>query len=112
MPVCSQLSLVWLWSAMRSTGYAVQYRSSVVWFMLTDYEERVMTLAELLPAIRQLPALEKLRLIRILAEDLDTAADIAPFEPHKIYYLPTPYNTFGAGSALMEAMRQTDSHND
>jgi hypothetical protein len=97
---------------MRSTGYAVQYRSSVVWIMLTDYEERAMTLAELLPAIRQLPALEKLRLIRILAEELDTAEDIAPFEPHKIYYLPTPYNMFGAGRALMQAMQQTDSHND
>jgi hypothetical protein len=80
--------------------------------MLTDEEECTMTLAELLPAIRQLPALEKLRLIRILAEDLDTAEDIAPFEPHKIYYLPTPYNTFGAGRALMQAMQQADSHTD
>jgi len=71
-----------------------------------------MTLAELLPAIRQLPALEKLRLICILAEDLDTAENIAPFESHKIYYLPTPYDTFGAGRALMQAMQQTDSHTD
>jgi hypothetical protein len=71
-----------------------------------------MTLAELLPAIRQLPALEKLRLIRILAEELDTTEDIAPFEPHKIYYLSTPYNTFGAGRALMQAMQQTDRHTD
>ena len=77
-----------------------------------SYEERAMTLAELLPAIRQLPALDKLRLIRILAEELDTAEDIAPFEPHKVYYLPTPYNTFGAGSALMQAMQQTDSPTD
>ena len=97
---------------MRSPGYAVQYPSHVVRAMLVDDEERAMTLAELLPAIRQLPALEKLRLIRILAEDLDTAADIAPFEPHKIYYLPTPYNTFGAGSALMQAMQQTDNNTD
>jgi hypothetical protein len=44
--------------------------------------------------------------------DLDTAEDITPFEPHKIYYLPTPYNTFGAGRALMQAMQQTDSHTD
>lgn len=71
-----------------------------------------MTFTELLPVIRQLSALEKLRLIRILAEDLDTAEDIAPFEPHKIYYISTPYNTFGAGRALMQAMPQTDSHND
>jgi hypothetical protein len=45
-------------------------------------------------------------------EELDTAEDIAPLEPHKIYYLPTPYNTFGAGRALMQAMQQTDSHTD
>ena len=97
---------------MRSPGYAVHYRSHVVRVMLIDDEERAMTLAELLPAIHQLPALEKLRLIRILAEELDTAEDIAPFEPHKIYYLPTPYNTFGAGRALMQAMQQPDNHTD
>ncbi len=31
-----------------------------------------MTLAEVLPAVRELTAAEKLKLIRILAEDLDT----------------------------------------
>jgi hypothetical protein len=80
--------------------------------MIIDYEVRTMTLAEILAAIHQLPALEKLRLIRILAEDLDTAADMAPFEPHKIYYLATPYDTFGAGSALMQAMQRPDDHDD
>jgi hypothetical protein len=63
-----------------------------------------MSLTELLPVVRQLPALDKLRLIRILAEELDTTEDIFPFEPNKIYYLPTPYNSFGAGRALMQAM--------
>ena len=80
--------------------------------MLIDEEVQAMTLAELLPSIRQLPALEKLRLIRILAEELDTAEDIAPFEPHKIYYLATPYHTFGAGRTLIQAMQQSDSHSD
>lgn len=37
-----------------------------------------MTLAELLPAVEQLPAADKLKLIRILAEALDDANDIAP----------------------------------
>ncbi|RME43917.1 MAG: hypothetical protein D6791_14375 [Chloroflexi bacterium] len=68
-----------------------------------------MTLTEILPAVRQLPALDKLRLIRILAEELDLEQDISPFEPYKIYYLPTPYNTFGAGKALMDAMKTADS---
>ncbi len=68
-----------------------------------------MTLTEILPAIRQLPALDKIRLIRILAEELDLEENIFPFEPYKIYYLPTPYNAFGAGKALMDAMRAADS---
>jgi hypothetical protein len=62
-----------------------------------------MTLAEVLPSIRQFSPTEKLKLIRILAEDLDTVESIVPLEASKIYDLPTPYNTFGAGSILMDA---------
>ena len=65
-----------------------------------------MTMTELLPSIRQLSAVEKLRLIRILAEELDTKDDMFPFQPDRIYYLPTPYNSFGAGRALMTAMER------
>ena len=67
-----------------------------------------MTLAEVLPAARQLSATEKLKLIRILAEDLERAEDIAPLEPFKTYDLPTPYDCFGAGAVLMEAFKQSD----
>lgn len=63
-----------------------------------------MTLVEILPTIRQLPPFEKLRLIRILAEELDTNAEIYPFEHHKTYMLPTPYDMFGAGQALADAL--------
>ena len=70
-----------------------------------------MTLKELLPAVRQLPASDKVRLIRILAEELDTVEDISPLQPHKIYYLPTPYNIAGAGKILMENMEQTGDNN-
>lgn len=76
---------------------------------LTD-EEGVMTLTEILPAVRQLPMLDKIRLLRILAEELDTAEDIFPFEPYKIY-LPTPYDMFGAGRTLMDAMAKDGSSN-
>ena len=69
-----------------------------------------MTFAEVLPAIRRLSASEKLKLIRILAEDLDTAEDIAPLEPFKTYDLPTPYDCFGAGAVLMEALKQSDAN--
>ncbi|MBW4601952.1 MAG: hypothetical protein KME29_20840 [Calothrix sp. FI2-JRJ7] len=67
-----------------------------------------MTLAEVLPAIRQLSATEKLKLIRILAEDLDVVEDISPLEPFKTYDLPTPYDSFAAGAVLMEALKQPD----
>jgi hypothetical protein len=66
-----------------------------------------MTLAEVLPAARLLSATEKLKLIRILAEDLEMAEDISPLEPFKTYDLPTPYDSFGAGSVLMEALEQS-----
>jgi hypothetical protein len=66
-----------------------------------------MSLTELLPSIRQLAAFDKLRLIRILAEELDTDEDIFPLQPNKIYYLPTPYNSFGAGRLLMAAMAES-----
>ncbi|MGB5961168.1 MAG: hypothetical protein WBG73_10955 [Coleofasciculaceae cyanobacterium] len=67
-----------------------------------------MTLAEVLPAARRLSPSEKLKLIRILAEDLDMAEDISPLEPFKTYDLPTPYDCFGAGAVLMEAFKQSD----
>ena len=65
-----------------------------------------MTMTELLPSIRQLSFVEKLRLIRILAEELDANEDMFPFQPNRVYYLPTPYQSFGAGRALMAAMEQ------
>jgi hypothetical protein len=68
-----------------------------------------MTLAELMPAVRQLPAVDKLRLIRLLADDLDAGEDIAPLTPYRTYHLPTPYGAIGAARALMDAMKQDDA---
>lgn len=69
-----------------------------------------MTLADILPTIRQLSATEKLKLIRILAEDLDVADNITPLEPFKTYDLPTPYDNFGAGAVLMETLNELDDN--
>jgi hypothetical protein len=66
-----------------------------------------MTFAEVLPTARSLSALEKLKLIRILAEDLELTEDIAPLEPFKTYDLPTPYDCFGAGAVLMETFNRS-----
>ncbi|MBD2201994.1 hypothetical protein H6G33_08300 [Calothrix sp. FACHB-1219] len=70
-----------------------------------------MTLTELLPAIQQLSAQEKLKLIRILAEELDTQDNISPLEPYKTYYLPTPYDNFGVAEVLMATMPQVEQAN-
>ena len=74
----------------------------------TDYKGLDMTLAELLPAIQGLPAADKLKLIRVLAEELDAPVDVSPLTQHHLYYLPTPYDTFGAGRALLDAMERAD----
>ena len=65
-----------------------------------------MSLIELLPSVRKLPALDKLRLMQILSEELDSNEDIYPLQPNKIYYLPTPYNSFGVGRLLMAEMAE------
>lgn len=70
-----------------------------------------MTLSDLLPAVQQLSAPDKRELLRLLAAELSDSTQISPFEPFKIYYFPTPYNTFGAGAILMQFMQQApDPH--
>jgi hypothetical protein len=59
-----------------------------------------MTLTELLPMVRQLSAPDKLKLIRILAEELDTNDDISP------------YDSFGAGEILMQAMQVSNRNGE
>jgi hypothetical protein len=63
-----------------------------------------MTLTELIPEVEQLTAADKVKLIRVLAENLDAGEDISPLVPHKTYYMYTPYGCQGAGSALMNAL--------
>ena len=73
----------------------------------------MMTLADVLPNARKLSAIEKLKLIRILAEDLDITENISPLEPLKTYDLQTPYDSFGVGSILIETLKQdTRAKND
>jgi len=78
----------------------------------TETPEQPITLTRIVPAARMLSALDKLRLIRILAEELEAAKEIWPFESGKTYYLPTPYNSFGAAAILAEAMAtyQVENH--
>lgn len=64
-----------------------------------------MSLAEILPRVRNLPPAEKLRLISILAEEV--AADVAPLEQNRTYVVATPVFEPGAAEALREALRAT-----
>jgi hypothetical protein len=68
-----------------------------------------MILTEITSKIRKLSVSDNIRLIRILMEEIDIEANFFPFEPYKVYYLATPYNVFGAGKALIDAIRANDT---
>ncbi|MEM9884669.1 MAG: hypothetical protein AAF849_02180 [Bacteroidota bacterium] len=68
-----------------------------------------MVLSKLLPSIQQLPFLDKLRLIGILAEEIQQpfqaeSSTSAYLQPNQIYYIHTPYDTFGAAEILMKTL--------
>lgn len=68
-----------------------------------------MTLSDILPNVRELTTHEKISLLRILTDEISLKEDISPLRPHQLYYLPTPYDTFGAGKILVDAMNQAGS---
>lgn len=67
-----------------------------------------MTLTEILPAVLQLTSPDKVRLIRILEDDLNAANEIQPFEHGKTYELRTPYDAYGAAQGLFDALAAFD----
>jgi hypothetical protein len=71
---------------------------------LKDHE--MVTLTDLLPTIHQLTFFDKIKLIRILAEEIDVpkAQEQSYFEPNKTYFLHTPQFTSGAADILMQAL--------
>jgi hypothetical protein len=71
-----------------------------------------MTLAEVLPAVRELTVPEKVKLIRILAEDLDQDVVSSLFEQGKVYNLPTPYGSYGAAQVLADALAASSATSD
>lgn len=73
----------------------------------------MVTLTELLPDIHELSFLDKVRLIRILAEDLDASENQEQnyFEPYKTYYLHTPQFEAGAAAILMQTLTETSQEN-
>lgn len=68
-----------------------------------------MTLAELLPAVQELPLEDKRELMRILAQEVDGGDSIAPLVPHRVYELPTPYEAYGAAGTLLKALEDAET---
>ncbi len=77
--------------------------------LLSDTKHETITLTGILPIVRQLNSTDKLRLIRILAEELENSENIFPLEKGKTYCLPTPYDTFGAAELLMNTLKSSDT---
>ena len=66
-----------------------------------------MSLSEILPEVRSLSAADKLRLIRLLSEDVDGAPDITPLEHGRAYAVATPQFESGATEALLRELQNT-----
>jgi hypothetical protein len=60
-----------------------------------------MQLAEILPSARLLSAADKLRLIRVLATDIDDGEPAGPLEHGRSYRLGSPQFEAGAAEVLL-----------
>lgn len=63
-----------------------------------------MSLADILPFAQQLSPRDKLRLARIMLDEVDAEQDIFPLEANKSYYIATPYNMYGVAKILKQAL--------
>jgi hypothetical protein len=63
-----------------------------------------MTLTQIMPSARLLPAADKIKLIRCLASDIDAGDEVAPLEHGALYSLQTPQCEEGAAEELMKEL--------
>lgn len=64
-----------------------------------------MSLAEVLPEVESLTRLDKIRLIQLLAQQLERdPADV--IEPGRSYPLPSPDRAFSAAAVLLQALEE------
>jgi hypothetical protein len=63
-----------------------------------------MTLTEIMPSARLLPAADKLKLIRYLAAEIDDGDQIYPLEHGMTYHLQTPQFEAGAADELIKQL--------
>lgn len=64
-----------------------------------------MSLADLLPAVRDLSRTEKLRLIQVLAADLAEAEEPASLAAGRTYPVWSPYGAHKAAAVLLDVLR-------
>ena len=64
-----------------------------------------MSLAEVLPEVQALSRVDKLRLIQLLAQDLEQEAR-GLIEPGRSYPLPSPDRAFAAAQTLLQALAE------
>ncbi len=62
-----------------------------------------MSLIEVWPDVQSLSRLDKIRLIQVLAQDLEQA-DAAPIEPGQSYPIWSPDRAFTAAAAMLQAL--------
>ena len=86
----------------------IHFAEKVETVPLLNNKSQSTTLNEIIPSVKQLSSIDKVKLIRILAEDLDKSESVYPLEPHKVYYLHTPYNMFGVAEMLMDTSETSE----
>lgn len=67
-----------------------------------------MTLVDILPTVRQLSSNEKIRLIKILAEEIEQSNDIFDGIAPPYYSLNTPIFAPNASELLLKAMNEQE----
>jgi hypothetical protein len=67
-----------------------------------------MSLAEVLPEIQSLSRLDKIRLIQLLAQELEQEAG-GLIEPGRSYPVSSPDRAFTAAAALLQALEEDKS---
>ena len=88
------------WRAAASTPSAI-LKGSVREFV----EGWAMSLAEVLPKVQSLSRQDKVRLIQLLAQDLEREAG-GLIEPGRSYPLPSPDRAFSAAATLLQALEE------
>jgi hypothetical protein len=68
-----------------------------------------MLLNELIPTVKELPRVDKLRLIQFLATDLAEAEGVQPLVIREQYPVWTPINAVSAGETLLELLQQHEA---